>query len=123
MTLATSFGRILRSCVERTPGAIGGAFAAADGETVDLFTDWEAGDWKILTAHYGVVLAMVQSALHTFHYGEAEMVVVSHRHLELLIRSVAEGYYALIAVAPPAPLARAMASLERASVELRREMQ
>lgn len=122
MMLGTPFGQILKSAVERTPGAVGGAFAACDGETVDLFTAWDASDWKILTAHYGVVLASVQSALHTFHYGEAELVVISHRDLELLIRSVGEGYYALIAIEPPAPLARAMASLERASGELRREM-
>jgi predicted regulator of Ras-like GTPase activity (Roadblock/LC7/MglB family) len=120
--LATRFGEILRAAVEATPGAVGGAFAACDGETVDLFTEWEAADWKILTAHYGVVLASVQSALHTFHYGEAKLVVISHRHLELLIRYVGAGYFALIAIEPPAPLARAIASLERASGQLQKEM-
>lgn len=120
--LPTTFAQILKSAVDRTPGAIGGAFAAADGETVDLVTEWDAQDWKILTAHYGVILSSVQSALHTFHYGEAELVLVSHRELDLLIRAVDDGYYALIAVRPPAPLARAMVSLERASGLLRREM-
>jgi predicted regulator of Ras-like GTPase activity (Roadblock/LC7/MglB family) len=118
----TPFGEILRAAVESTPRAIGGAFAACDGETVDLFTDWEAGDWKILTAHYGVVLASVQAALHTFHYGDVKLLVISHRHLELLIHAVGDGYFALIAVEPPAPLGRAIASLERASGELRKEM-
>lgn len=118
----TAFGKILQKAVEATPGAIGGAFAAGDGETVDVVTDWEVGDWKILTAHYGVVLASVQSALNTFHYGEANLVVISHRNLELLIRSVGEGYYALIAIEPPAPLGRAMATLERVTGELKREM-
>ena len=116
------FGEILEAAVARTPGAVGGAFAAADGETVDMVSEWEVSDWKILTAHYGIVLTSIQSALHTFHYGEAELIVVSHRKLELLIRSVVDGYFALIAIEPPAPLARAIASLERASGELQREM-
>ena len=34
----TPFGRILREAVEGTPGAVGGAFAASDGEMVDAFT-------------------------------------------------------------------------------------
>lgn len=122
MLAPTPFRAILREAVQRTPGAVGGAFAAADGETVDAFSRWEHGEWAILTAHFGVVLAHVQSALHTFHYGEAELVVITHRHMSLLIRAVSEGYYALIAVEPPAPLGRAMASLERASGLLREEM-
>jgi predicted regulator of Ras-like GTPase activity (Roadblock/LC7/MglB family) len=120
--LRTPFGEILRAAVEATPGAVGGAFAACDGETVDLFTGWDSSDWKILTAHYGVVLASVQSALNTFHYGEAKLVVISHRNLDLVIRSVGEGYFALIAIEPPASLGRAMATLERASGQLQREM-
>lgn len=122
MPAPTPFRTILREAVQRTPGAVGGAFAAADGETVDAFSRWENGDWAILTAHFGVVLAHVQAALHTLHYGEAELVVISHRNMNLLMRAVSDGYYALIAVEPPAPLGRAMASLERASGLLRAEM-
>jgi predicted regulator of Ras-like GTPase activity (Roadblock/LC7/MglB family) len=122
VTPSTPFGVIIRDVVESTPGAVGAAFAAADGETVDSFSRWDGPEWQMLTAHYGVVLALVQSALHTFHYGEAELVVVSHRRLDLLIRAVADGYFALIAVEPPAPLGRAIASLERASGKLLEEM-
>ena len=118
----TPFGAILREVVEHTPGAVGGAFAAADGETVDAFTQWDPADWAILTAHYGIVLSQVQAALHTFHYGDATLLTFSHANMDVLICTVGEGYFALMAVEPPGPLGRAMVALDHASELLRLEM-
>jgi hypothetical protein len=118
----TIFAAILKGAVDATPGAIGGSFAARDGETVDYFSDWDAADWALITAHYGIVMGHVQSALHTFHFGEAELVILSHRDLDIVIQSVLEGYFAMMALGRPASLARALRSLSRASAQLRREM-
>lgn len=119
----TPFSRILRAAVERIPGAIGGAFAASDGETVDAWAAEQSRDeWAIFTAHYGIVLQQVQSWLHTRHYGSAELVLLSHERLDVLVRDVAEGYYALLAVARPNPLALAILELERAATALAEEM-
>lgn len=120
--MATPFAEILRAAVENTPSAIGGAFAASDGELVDFFSEQEPHEWAILTAHYGVLLAHVQSALNTCHYGEANLVMIEHTGINILVHSVDEGYYALMAVNQPAPMARAMRALERAARELKREM-
>ena len=68
------------------------------------------------------LLAHVQAALHTCHYGEARVVVIEHRDLEILVQAVGEGYYALMAVESPAPLAMAMNALGQAAVALRTEM-
>ncbi len=119
----TPFGQILREAVEQTPGAIGGAFAACDGETVDSFSSWAHDDWAMLTAHYGIVLAQVNSALHTFHYGSATQLTLHHERIDLLIELVGEGYFALLALEPPSSLAHALNSLGAASVRLREEMQ
>jgi predicted regulator of Ras-like GTPase activity (Roadblock/LC7/MglB family) len=118
----TPFGEILRHAVEVTPGALGGAFAAGDGETVDAFWEGDLTEWAILTAHYGVVLAQVQAALHTFHFGEAELVVISAEHRDVLMHAVGDGYYALLVIEATAPLAPAMSALERATRELREEL-
>jgi hypothetical protein len=120
--VATPFAAILRAAVERTPGAVGGAFAAPDGEMVDWFTAGDPVEWAILTAHYGVVLANVESALGALHYGGAEFMVVENSRLDILVHAVEHGYFALLAVEQPAPLAAALGSLRRAVVELRREM-
>jgi len=118
----TPFARIMRTAVEATPGAVGGAFAAQDGETVDSFAVQDPEDWAIFTAHYGVLLNFVQSALAVFHYGHAEFMVLSHKRLDVLVQNVSDGYYALIAVHSPAPLGMAMHALDRAAGQLRKEM-
>lgn len=116
------FCEILQDAVEQTPRAIGSAFAAWDGETVDFVSTWSDNDWLVLTAHYGVVLAHIQSALHTFHFGEAETVHLTHQRLDIVIQAVKEGYYALIAVERPSNLGKAMRVLQRTAEKLRVEM-
>ncbi len=120
--MSSPFSHILERIVRRTPGAIGGAFAAGDGEMVDSFSESAADEWALITAHYGILLAHVQSALRTFHYGEAELIVMSHGKIDILMHTVAEGYYALIATRRPAPLARVIREMAVAAESLRREM-
>ena len=120
--MATAFSEILRVAVESTPGAIGSAFAASDGEMVDSFSSRDSNEWAILTAHYGVVLAHIQAALSTCHYGEAHLIMIEHTDLDILVHSVHEGYYALMAVGSPAQLGIAMSAISRAANDLRREM-
>ena len=120
--MSSPFSEILRVAVESTPGAIGGAFAASDGEMVDSFVIDDDHEWAVLTAHYGVVLSHIQAALTTCHYGEASLVMLEHTHLAILVYSVQEGYYALLAVGAPAPLAAAISALRQAAADLRREM-
>lgn len=120
--MISPFYDIMREAVESTPGAIGGAFADSDGETVDLFAA-DGGDmWAIFTAHYGIVLNFVRNALSVFHYGDAQFLLLRHTDVDVLIQSVSEGYYALLAIHSPAPLGAAMACLERAATALRAEM-
>jgi predicted regulator of Ras-like GTPase activity (Roadblock/LC7/MglB family) len=118
----TPFAQILRDAVEKTPGAIGGAFAASDGELVDSFTPQDPTEWAIMTAHYGILMSHVQRALLTFHYGHAEVVVLSHEAVDVVLQNVSEGYYCLLAASHPVPLARAFANLEVAAAALREEM-
>ena len=120
--MRTPFAEILRVAVESTPGAIGGAFAASDGEMVDSFALADSHDWAVFTAHYGVLLSHIQAALTTCQYGQASLIMLEHTDLDILVHAVDEGYYALMAVGPPAPLAMAMNALARAAADLRREM-
>jgi hypothetical protein len=118
----TPFGAILRRAVERTPNAIGGAFAAADGEMVDSFAHMDSHEWAILTAHYGVVLQHLVHAFGTWHYGGPEYFIASHQSIDVVVHSVDAGYFALLAFKQPAPLATALDSLRAAASALRQEM-
>ena len=93
------FGEIMKRAVEATPDAVGGAFADATGEMVDSFAkNYEATDWAILTAHYGVVLANLEAAFNTWHFGGPQFFVVEHSRLDVLVDAVADGYFALMAI-------------------------
>lgn len=121
--IASPFATILRDAVERTPRAVGGAFAAADGEMVDYWAEVvDPVEWAILTAHYGVVLANLEAAFNTWHFGGPQFFVVEHSRLDILVHAVADGYYALLAVEQPAPLGAALSALEGAARALRQEM-
>ena len=119
---ATPFAAILRTAVERTPGAVGGAFAAYDGEMVDSFAKQDPTEWAILTAHFGVLLANLEAALNTKHFGGAEYFVVENSQLDVVVHTVEGGYFALMAMQRPGCLATALGNLEKAALALRKEM-
>ena len=116
------FGEILRQTVSSTPGAVGGALAAGDGETVDFWTSYDDDDWCLLTAHFGVVVNHIRSAMHTFHFGDIEFVHLSYADLELAIQIIDRDYYVLLALTPPARLGAAKKNLQTAAASLRKEM-
>jgi hypothetical protein len=118
----TAFGAILRRAVDATPGAIGGGFADDQGEMIDGYTTRAPDDWALITAHYGVVLSQIHAALGTWHFGSPEYFIAQHALLDVVVHSVAGGYYALLAVREPAPLGHALRSLRQAARELHREM-
>lgn len=120
--IATSFREILRETVQKTPGAIGGALAAGDGELVDYWTTWEQRDWAILTAHFGILVSQIRSALHTFHYGDVQSLYFQFDTITVLIEVVAQNYFAILAVMPPVHLPTTTQALQAASQRLRQEM-
>ncbi len=118
----TPFKEILRRAVEATPGAIGGAFADAEGEMVDSFATYDPHEWAVLTAHYGVVLAQLHAAFGIFHYGAPEYFMVEHQRIGVVVHTVEGGYYALLAVSDPTRVTFALTALTASVRELRREM-
>lgn len=118
----TPFALILQRAVEATPGAIGGAFADADGELIDGFTTQDRQELAILTAHYGIVLAQLHAAFGTWHFGGPEYFIAQHAALDVVVHAIHGGYYALIAVTEPAPLGIALKSLQEAVDALHKEM-
>ena len=118
----TPFRDILKRAVEATPGAIGGAFADAEGEMVDWFAAYDAHEWACLTAHYGVVLSQLHAAFGIFHHGAPEYFMVQHQNIGVVVHMVDSGYFVLLAVRAPADVTDALTALTPAIRELRREM-
>jgi hypothetical protein len=118
----TPFASILKRAVERTPNAIGGAFADSEGEMVDSFATGDAFELAVITAHYGVVMQQLIAAFGTWHYGSPEYFFAEHGKLAVVVHAVDAGYFALIASSQPAPLAIALESARGAAHALKQEM-
>jgi hypothetical protein len=118
----TVFARILKKAVDATPHAIGGAFADRDGEMVDSFATIDAHEWAVLTAHYGIVLAQLDAAFGTWHFGGPEYFVAQHEQIEVVVHAVEGGYYALLALRGGGNLGAAIERLRATACELREEM-
>jgi hypothetical protein len=125
----TPFGHIIRRAVEAIPDAIGGAFAASDGELVDSFANYDDFEWAVLTAQYGVVLSLLHAAFGTLHFGGHEFFYARHAKMDVVVCSVDAGYYALLAMRRAAepdpdiePFTDALPAMTAAVRELRREM-
>jgi predicted regulator of Ras-like GTPase activity (Roadblock/LC7/MglB family) len=118
----TPFGEILQRTVKATPNAIGGSFAASDGELVDSYSTIDPHDWAVLTAYYGVIMGHLKAAFGTWHFGGPEYFVADHKKLEIVVHIVEGGYFALLAMNQPANLGVALAHLRTAANALRKEM-
>ncbi|MEO8702677.1 MAG: hypothetical protein ABI867_21715 [Kofleriaceae bacterium] len=118
----TPFGKIIRRAVETTPGAVGGAFAAADGEMVDCFAKaFGVSEWALITAHYGVILAQLRAAFGIWHFGSPEYFIAQHGSLGVVVHDVSAGYYALLAMTNHDP-SSALPTLATAIAALQEEM-
>lgn len=119
--MASAFQSILADAVGKTPGAIGSAFSAFDGEVVDAFgvADYE---WDIFSAHYGVVLQGIAAALDTLHFGATQHVIVEHNKIDVLIVAVSNEYYLVLATQSPMAIAQALAVTKITAQRLREEM-
>ncbi|HEY0253683.1 MAG TPA: hypothetical protein VGC41_19260 [Kofleriaceae bacterium] len=119
----TPFAHILKTCVETTPHAIGGAFADSEGEMVDSYSKvMNAHDWAVLTAHYGVVLSLLCSAFGTLHYGDCEYFIARHDRIEVLVYAIDQGYYTLLAFSQSPELEVVLDRVQTAAALLRKEM-
>ena len=127
----TPFGEIIKRAVLATPDAVGGAFADGDGEMVDSFaSNYQAHDWAMLTAHYGVILSHLHATFGLWHFGGPECFVARHHELDIVVHAIDGGYYALLAIRrAPATAAsaddvaqHALAALATAAKDLFKEM-
>lgn len=120
--MQSTFGQILQETIGKTPGAVGGALAAGDGEMVDYWTSLDEDEWYLLTAHFGIIINHVRRSLHTFHFGDIEFIQMGFRKLELAVQLVDGEYYVILALRPPVLLGPARRTLSLAAKRLREEM-
>jgi predicted regulator of Ras-like GTPase activity (Roadblock/LC7/MglB family) len=118
----STFGAILQELVERVPGAVGAVFSDWEGEPVDQFAHIPPLDIQLVGAHWGVVWNQASRRLLAHGLGEVEELLIEGERAIVLVRSVAEGYFVVLATKRDAHLATARRELERGARTLLGEM-
>jgi predicted regulator of Ras-like GTPase activity (Roadblock/LC7/MglB family) len=118
----SAFGDILKSIVERVPGALGAIFADWEGEMVDQFAHIPALDIQLVGAHWGVVLNHAARSSGTCGFGAVQEMLIEGENGLVLIRSVTDRYYVVLTAKSHTHLATARRELERGAAILLGEM-
>jgi predicted regulator of Ras-like GTPase activity (Roadblock/LC7/MglB family) len=116
------FGLILRSMVERIPGAIGAIFADWEGEAIDQFAHVPAIEIKLIGAHWGVVLQQVAERLRKVGAGSISELLVDCRDAVVLIVPVTDRYFVVLEASRTVHLGTARREVERSARTLLGEM-
>src|SRR5437764_15137409 len=118
----SAFGEILKTMVDRVPGAIGAVFSDWEGEPVDQFAHIPPLDIQLVGAHWGVVWSQATRRLQQHQLGAVEELLIEGERAIVLVRLVTEGYFVVLATKRDVHLATALRELERGANILRGEM-
>jgi predicted regulator of Ras-like GTPase activity (Roadblock/LC7/MglB family) len=118
----SSFADILKNMVERVPGAVGAVFADWEGEPVDQFAHIPPLDIQLVGAHWGVVWNQATTRLGRHGLGAVEELLIEGERAIVLVRSVTDRYFVVLATRRDAHLATARRELLRGAEILRGEM-
>jgi predicted regulator of Ras-like GTPase activity (Roadblock/LC7/MglB family) len=118
----SSFGEILQRMVERVPGAVGAVFTDWEGEPVDQFAHIPPLDIQLVGAHWGIVFLQASERLAKHGLGAVEEFLIEGERATVLVRSVTDKYFVVLATKREAHLATALRELSRTAECLRSEM-
>jgi predicted regulator of Ras-like GTPase activity (Roadblock/LC7/MglB family) len=118
----SSFGEILKTMVDRVPGAIGAVFADWEGEPVDQFAHIEPIDIQLVGAHWGVVWSSCQAGLARLGAGGVDELWVEGQNALVFVQRVTPQYYVVLATKRSAHLQTARRALHACADTLLKEM-
>lgn len=92
-----SFKTTLQRLVDST-GATGAALMASDGEVVESCSSSQA-ELDLIGAHHGIILSSIKDAAERSASHAVRSVTISTERARLVILTVKEGYYIVVATA------------------------
>ncbi len=118
----SSFATILKSLVDRVPGAIGAIFADWEGEAVDQFAHVPALEIQLAGAHWGIVRQLASQHLRAAGAGDVEEMWIDCEGGLVLLRRVTDRCYVVLTTRRGVHLGTARRELERGAMTLLGEM-
>src|SRR5215472_6568427 len=99
--------------VERVPGAVGAVFTDWEGEPVDQFAHIPPLDIQLVGAQWGVVFLQASERLGRHGLGRAEELLIEGERALVIVRSVTDKYFVVLATQREAHLGTALRELAR----------
>ena len=117
------FKKIMGNLVNSTPGATGAIFLDWEGESVDQYAAENDGyHLKVLGAHKGVILNLIENAQKTAEKSTIECVSIKMKNFSVIMAPVKEGYFVVLAITPDSSISRARYGIRNAAKALKSEM-
>jgi predicted regulator of Ras-like GTPase activity (Roadblock/LC7/MglB family) len=116
------FKEILGELVGRVPNAVGAIFADDEGEAVEYWYDGPEYDIKLLGAHHGIILGLLEEAAENLGHGRVLMTIVGSRGANIIAKSLKDGYYLVLVLPGNCNLGLALYEIEQTADRLIDEM-
>ena len=93
----TPFRDLLGRIVAAAPGGIGAVLVDAEGEAIDLFTRGDSFETRLVGAHHGIVLKLIERALAGNGNGAAvESVSIRSERYNFSIAPLRDGVFVVL---------------------------
>ena len=114
---------ILANLLAENEKAVGVLFLDDAGETVDLScVELSPNEMRLLGAYVGIYLRQLQRFLEADEFGEVRYLHIENHGLHIYALPLSDGYFIVLAQRTPSITGTAVRSLERAGVQLMREL-
>ncbi len=116
------FKALLKSLVERVPGAQGAIIADWEGEAVDQVGIMDDYDLKVIGAHKGVILHSMREVVDRLGNDELKEIIITTKQAQTLVLPVTEDYYLVLTLDRSDMLGRALLEARRCIQALSKEI-
>ena len=116
------FKTLLKTLVERVPGAQGAIIADWEGEAVDQVGIMDDYDLRVIGAHKGVVLHNMRDVVDRLGDDDLREIVITTKLAQTLIMPVTKDYYLVLTLDRSDMLGRALMEARRCVHALYREI-
>lgn len=116
------FKTLLKTLVERVPGAQGAIIADWEGEAVDQVGIMDDYDLRVIGAHKGVVLHNMRDVVDRLGDDDLREIVITTKLAQTLIMPVTKDYYLVLTLDRSDMLGRALMEARRCVQALYQEI-
>lgn len=116
------FKEILKGAVDGLPGATGAILADWEGESVEFYFTGPDYDIKLLGAHEGILLNLINEAAGNNGHGDVKALLMTMDEGKVVVQPLKDGYYLVLLLGRAANTGRALRGAGTAASKIIEEL-